>query len=296
MRPELYPAVLIRGTMAAHDYVSVHGGHSGQFCNHAKDSLEEIITAYIKKGFTWVGVTEHAPGLSQELLYTDQKEAGLTPEFLFERFGRYMQECRRLEQKYASEIRILPAMEIETYSGYESFVPYLLETFKPDYIVGSVHFVNDLNFDYSPEMYTRSAESVGGADRMYETYFDLQYEMIERFRPSVVGHFDLIRIFDPQYRERLKKTSIRRKVLRNLELIKDFDLILDFNLRALAKGAEEPYITSSILRTVREMGISIAPGDDSHGVADVGNYFDKGIEILKAHGFSLTWPFPKITV
>lgn len=280
--------------MAAHDYVSVHGGHSGQFCNHAKDSLEEIIVTYIEKGFTWAGVTEHAPALSEDLLYTDQKAAGLTPEFLFERFGRYMQECRRLERKYASEIRILPAMEIETYSGCDSFVPYLIETFKPEYIVGSVHFVNDLNFDYSKEMYARSAESVGGVDRMYETYFDLQYEMIECFRPAVVGHFDLIRIFDPHYRERLKKTSINKKIIRNLELIKDSDLILDFNLRALAKGAEEPYITGSILRTAREMEISIAPGDDSHGVADVGNYFDRGIEILKEYGFSLEWPFPKI--
>ncbi len=60
--------------------VSVHGGHSGQFCNHATDSLEEIVSAYIDQGFSWIGVTEHAPGLSRELLYTDQREAGLTPE------------------------------------------------------------------------------------------------------------------------------------------------------------------------------------------------------------------------
>ena len=273
-------------------YPFMLGGHSGQFCNHARNSLEEIITTYIEKGFSWVGVTEHAPALSEELLYADQKAAGLTPEYLFERFGRYMEECRRLEKKYASQIRILPAMEIETYSGYESFVPYLVETFKPDYIVGSVHFVNDLNFDYSNKMYAKAAESVGGVDRMYEAYFDLQFEMIERVLPAVVGHFDLIRIFDLHYRERLEKKDIRRKIVRNLELIKEHGLILDFNLRALAKGAEEPYISSSILRTVREMGINIAPGDDSHGVGDVGNYIDQGLEILRQHGFSLKWPVP----
>ena len=51
--------------------VSVHGGHSGQFCHHATDSLEEIIELYIAQGFPWVGITEHAPGISLELQLFD---------------------------------------------------------------------------------------------------------------------------------------------------------------------------------------------------------------------------------
>ena len=278
--------------MSLLDYVSVHGGHSGQFCNHAEDSLEEIIREYINKKFTWVGITEHAPAYKEELLYTDQKAAGLSPEFLFDRFGRYMQECRRLQKKYSSEITIYPAMEIETYSGYETFVPHLIKTFKPDYIVGSVHFVNDLNFDYSQEMYAKAAVSVGGIDKLYEAYFDIQYGMIKFLKPAVVGHFDLIRIFDPEYRERMEKPSIRLKIERNLALVKELNLILDFNLRALVKGADEPYITGSILETVKEYDINIAPGDDSHGVSNVGNYMDDGIALLGKYGFSKQWPCP----
>ena len=59
--------------------VSVHGGHSGQFCNHATDSLEEIVRAYIDQGFSWVGITEHTPAPTEDLLDQDQREAGLTP-------------------------------------------------------------------------------------------------------------------------------------------------------------------------------------------------------------------------
>ena len=43
--------------------ISVHGGHSGEFCNHSKDSLEAIIKEYIKKDFCAVGITEHTPPL-----------------------------------------------------------------------------------------------------------------------------------------------------------------------------------------------------------------------------------------
>lgn len=280
--------------MESIERVSVHGGHSGQFCNHATDALEDIVNLYIEKGFSWVGITEHTPALSEELLYTDQRQAGLTPEFLLERFGSYMAECRRLQGKYRDQIELFAAMEIETYSGYEEFVPLLLARFKPDYIVGSVHFVNDINFDYSKSMYDRAAESAGGLDDLYLRYFDLQYDMIKRLKPSVVGHFDLIRIFDPDYRARLAKSKMIEVMRRNLSLVKELDLILDFNLRALHKGASEPYITDSILEMVKELEIVIAPGDDSHGLSTVGNYFDQGISILQQHGISTAWERPRI--
>lgn len=278
--------------MAETKKVSVHGGHSGEFCNHATDTLEEMILAYIEKGFSWVGITEHAPGLSEELLYPDQREAGFTPEFLLERFGRYMRECRRLQTKYKDRLKIYAAMEIETYTGYEEFVPYLVETFSPDYLVGSVHFVNDLNFDYSQEMYNQVARSVGGIEQMYLDYFDLQYDMLKRFKPAVVGHFDLVRIFDRNYRDRLELPEIAEKVKRNLQLIRDLELIMDFNLRALYKGAEEPYIAEPILKAARDYGISVVPGDDSHSISTVGNFIEEGITILRQTGFSAQWRSP----
>ena len=278
--------------MSVPAFVSVHGGHSGQFCNHAADSLEEIIQTYIDKKFRWVGITEHAPAISDELLYRDQKKAGITSDYLFERFGEYVKECRRLQEKYREELTIFTAIEIETYSGYEHFVPHLVRTFSPDYLVGSVHFVNDLNFDYSAEMYQRAVDAAGGIDLLYEAYFDIQYEMLSLLRPAVVGHFDLIRIFDTDYRRRLQKPLILSKVRRNLELIKEYDLIMDFNLRALAKGAEEPYITRSILKLVKDYDIKVAPGDDSHGILSVGNFMQQGITLLQDAGFSTDWPQP----
>lgn len=278
--------------MLSPDYVSVHGGHSGQFCNHATDSLEEIIQTYIAKKFRWVGITEHAPAPTENLLYRDQREAGLTPQILFDQFGDYINECRRLQGKYKDEITIFTAIEIETYTGYDQFVPHMIGSFAPDYLVGSVHFVNDLNFDYSAEMYQTTIDAVGGIDLLYETYFDIQYEMISLLRPSVIGHFDLIRIFDPDYRRRLEKPAILSKIRRNLELIKKYDLIMDFNLRALAKGADEPYISRSILEMVRDYKISVVPGDDSHGISSVGNFIQQGIALLRDAGFSIEWRKP----
>jgi histidinol-phosphatase (PHP family) len=275
--------------------VSIHGGHSGQFCSHAADTLDEIVQCYIRKQFPWVGITEHAPFISENsLYYPDEREVGLTPKLILQRFDDYMLECRRLQKKYRNKIRLFSAMEIETYSGYEQFVPYLIDRFQPDYIVGSVHFINDIGFDYSESFYNQIVETVGGKDKLYCLYFDKQYEMIKILKPSVVGHFDLIRIFDRNYKSRLLNPDIWQRIERNLQLIKDLDLIMDFNLRSLYKGAEEPYISRPILKRVRELNIAVVPGDDSHDISSVGNYLTEAIKILKDFRFDTNWRQPKL--
>lgn len=281
-------------SMKTTSFVSVHGGHSGQFCHHATDSLEEIVQLYIAKQFPWVGITEHTPAISDELLYPDQRDAGLTPEFLLNRFADYMEECRRLQQKYSSEIKIFAAMEIETYSGYQEFIPHLINRFQPDYIVGSVHFVADMGFDYSKEQYDKTVEAVGGMVPLYCQYFDQQFEMIQLLKPSVVGHFDLIRIFDPGYKQRILHPEIMERIKRNLQLIGELDLIMDFNFRSLLKGADEPYISRVILEMAVELGISIVPGDDSHGLSSIGVNMEKWVEVLKELGCNTNWKQPTL--
>ena len=275
-------------------FVSVHGGHSGQFCNHAVDTLEDIIQQYIALGFEWVGITEHGPVETPELLYPDELEAGMTPQSRLDYFADYMRECRRLQEKYRTRITIFSGMETETYAGYATSIPRLIAQYKPDYIVGSVHHVDDLGFDYSKDQYQETAERLGGMDAMYCRYFDQQHEVITQLEPAVVGHLDVIRIYDPDYMERLAKPDIWQRVLRNLEAVRSLDLILDLNLRALKKGAKEPYVCLPILKEALKMGIRVMPGDDSHGVDQVGNYIEKGIELLERLGFSTQWRQPKL--
>lgn len=276
--------------------ISLHGGHSGQFCNHAKDRLEDIIQAYIQKGFPQVGISEHIPPLEDAFLFPEEVEAGLTAKDIRERFLGYFKTLDRLKEAYGSEIRIFRGMETEVWPGYEDQVRDLLQTFGPDYIVGSVHHLRGKCFDYSQEVYDSLAEECGGIQAMYAQYFDCQQEMIQTLKPFVVGHFDLIRIYDPGYEARMREPEIRKKILRNLELIKNLGLTMDLNLRPLARGEKEPYPTRSILEQIRAMGIPMIPGDDSHGSAQAGNYVPEAVALLQSMGFDTRWPLERMKV
>ncbi len=273
-------------------YVSVHGGHSGEFCDHALDSLEDIITAYIRHQFTWIGITEHMPPVSDAFMYPDERAAGRDAARLYARFAAYISTAKTLKQRYAGELDIYVGFETELTSGALPFTRRLIETFEPDYLVGSLHHVDDISFDFSREDYLRAVETQGGYDNLYGRYFDLQYELIETLTPEVIGHFDLIRIYDPDYKTRIEKPEIARKIQRNLALVAERGLILDFNLAALSKNMDEPYISAPILEKARDMGIAVVPGDDSHSVDSVGLHMQQGIRILQDMGFDTRWQRP----
>ncbi|MFZ0134730.1 MAG: histidinol-phosphatase [Desulfobacterales bacterium] len=272
--------------------VSVHGGHSGQFCCHATDLLEDIVRAYIEEGFEWVGLTEHIPPLEDRFRYPEEIAAGLSADQLYRRFERYIAAGRHLQQKYARAVRLYVGFETEAWSGSIDFVRRMERFFRPDYIVGSVHHVEDVGFDTSPAEYARAVAAAGSLEAFYCRYFDLQHHFLAAARPQVVGHFDLVRIFDPDYPTTIAQPAVQRRVRRNLELVRSLGAILDVNVRALDKGAVEPYPTRSILEQAVELGIPMAPGDDSHGVATVGRHIDRAIAVLRDIGADLNWRRP----
>lgn len=271
----------------------MHGGHSGQFCHHAKDSLEAIVQAYIDHGFTWVAITEHMPPAEDAWRYPDEAASGLSAAHLQQQFRDYFAECRRLREKYRDRIELFCCFETETYPGSSAVVRDLLAATKPDYIVGSVHHVGGIGIDYSRELYAEATAQAGGLVQLYCAYFDAQYAMLVELEPAVVGHFDLIRIFDPDYMATLQLDSVRRRVTRNLQLIADLGLIMDYNLRGFDKSTEQ-YPSLPVLKEALALGVCVVPGDDSHGVSSVGRNWDKGVAILRELGHDCRWRQPQL--
>jgi histidinol-phosphatase (PHP family) len=274
--------------------ISLHGGHSGEFCCHAEDRLADIIAQYIQMGFRQVGITEHIPPVHSKFLYPEEIAQGLTVDHIYQRFAGYFKTVRQLKADLADRIRIFAGMEIEAFTGYLPHVRHMVAEFSPDYLVGSVHHVADICFDYSPKTYGAAVKACGSVEDLYLAYFDRQYEMIQAVRPFLVGHFDLVRIHDPDYATRVLQPEIARKIDRNLDLIKDLALAMDLNLRPLARGEAEPYPSRSILEKIHSRQIAMVPGDDSHGVAQAGKHVNAGIRLLETMGFDIHWPVPRL--
>lgn len=275
------------GTMVAagaSPKISAHGGHSGSFCLHAADSLEALVQAYCEQGFSRVGLTEHMPPPAPNYRYADEVAAGLTVTQMETRFCAYVAEARRLQRQYAGRLQLDVAMESEWYPGAVEQVRRLCRDHRLDYLVGSVHHVGGVNFDFSPQDYDQAVRHCGGIEALYRAYFDAQYDLIVTLEPQLVGHFDLIRLFDSDYRQHLALPAVAERIERNLAAIRQRGLTLDLNMRALLKGATEPYPALPLLQRAVALGIPLVPGDDAHRVADVGQGIDQAYRLLAELG------------
>ena len=56
-----------------------HHSHSGQFCGHAKNTLEEMIVAAKKKSFHTLAMTEHMPRDETCDLYPEEVDLTFSP-------------------------------------------------------------------------------------------------------------------------------------------------------------------------------------------------------------------------
>ena len=101
------------------------------------------------------------------------RDAGLDALGTQDRFSAYFETCRKPQSERREQIELFVAFEAEVYSDYEPFLEGLLAKLRPDYIVGSVHHVNDVPIDMSTELYADAIDRAGDIESLYCDYFDL---------------------------------------------------------------------------------------------------------------------------
>jgi histidinol-phosphatase (PHP family) len=119
----------------------------------------------------------------------------------------------------------------------------ILAKYTFDFFMGSIHHTHTIPIDFDRAMYEQARDKAGGTDaRLFEDYFDSQFEMLQMLRPPVVGHFDLIRLMSDHRDAYFKDmTRVWEKIQRNLEFIASYSGRLELNTSGLRKGLAEPY-------------------------------------------------------
>ncbi|KAI0132854.1 histidinol phosphate phosphatase HisJ family protein [Xylariales sp. AK1849] len=268
--------------------------HSGQFCpGHAKDQLEDIINHAISMGFATMGLTEHMPRTSLDDLYPeelDDPEGSLA--VLAPRHEAYLLEAQRLQSAYASQIHLLIGFEGEWFRpSYGPLITSLASHPCIDYFIGSIHHVNAVPIDFDKVFYLKAVESAGGSEEtLYERYYDQQFEMLQALTPKVVGHFDLCRLMsDEPGRDVREWKGVWEKITRNLREVARYGGWLECNTSALRKGLAEPYPCRIIAEEWLSLGGKFTFSDDSHGIAQLGTNYKKGLEYLESLGLTDVW-------
>lgn len=265
--------------------VSLHGGHSGEFCEHAKDSLREVLEAAAAAGYHTFGVSEHAPRSEERFLYKTEREKGYDLDRLSREFEAYAAAVRQLAREFDGRLNVLCGFEAEVIptATYRDEMLGHRRAFGFDYMVGSVHYVDETTIDGPRPDFERALAARGGLEPLAVAYYQAVAAMVSALRPEVVGHFDLIRL-NAGPEARLDTPPIRQAAEQALEVVRECDAILDVNTAGYRKGLGMPYPAPWLVQTAQAMGIGFCFGDDSHGPAQVGQGIDEARRYLLENG------------
>jgi len=275
--------------------VSLHGGHSGEFCDHADGTLREMLTAAVRYGYHTFGVSEHVPRCESRFLYPEEVALGWTVEKITADFERYQEALTPLVHEFEDRLVVLRGFEcevvpsdryVELMNGYRH---RRLADGSPafDYCVGSVHHVAEMSIDGPPAVFQGLVEEFGGLEPLAIRYYETVAAMVSSLRPEMVAHIDLIKKNCGPIglsTSALESPSVQRAALGALEAVRAAGSILDLNTAAWRKGLNEPYPAPWLVRAANSMGIGFCFGDDSHRPGDVGAGIDRAADYLIENG------------
>jgi len=231
-------------------------------CNHAEDSMDEYIQKAIKKGILIYGFTDHAP------MNYDEKY-----RMRFEEMDIYENWIDNLKEKYQDEIKILKGYEVDFTPEVDKRV---LER-DVDYLIGSVHFLDNWGFD-NPEFLSQWSER--DVDDVYKEYFELIQNLAESKMFDIVGHLDLIKVFGYQ-----PKGDIKEIAKNAIEAIADNKMVVEINTAGIRKKVNEFYPSIHLLEMIKEYNIDITFGSDAHNKNQVGFHLKEAYELSKQLDF-----------
>lgn len=281
-----------------------------KYCD-GNNTPEEMVLSAIEKGFTVLGFSSHCIyPLSSDFYRTPNDDWHLRTKDI----RTYTEEINRLKEKYASQIKILLGFEADYFKSQKvgTAIPdkFVYTEFKPDYLIGSVHFVNSEKGFYTVDNSTDTVKNdlirlytnpetgnIDGRKAVCE-YFQAQREMLTLGHFDIWGHPDLIRkrndvlkFFDENesyYKEELQLTT---------KIAAKTGVICEINTGAIARKAmTDTYPSDYFLQLIHDAGIPVCINSDSHSVDTLDTAYDFAIQKAKKAGYTeLIYPFCEST-
>lgn len=240
--------------------------HNHSTFSDGKHTLEENVLSALEKNMLSLGFSDHSFTACDTSYCMKQ-----------EQYGAYLQAIAELKARYADRIPLYAGMELDYYSD---FAPE-----QYDYFLCSVHYIikNGVTYpiDHTPQQQLECIRDAFGGSvlDMAKCYYDMLTEHVARWKPTFVGHFDVITKFSlmPEADEAYR--AIAAEALK--EILKHCSYV-EMNTGAISRGWRKvPYLNPELLAVLKENGGKVLLGADSHDKNNLTFFFDECVQILK---------------
>lgn len=246
-------------------------------CNHASGSTLEFASKACKLGIDIYGFACHAP-----MKFDEEYRMRLSE------IDEYINEITSLREQVQKspqntnqnpKMQILVGLEVDFILGREDLVESRVLSAPLDYLIGSVHFLDDWGFD-NPAFLAEYAKK--DLESCWVKYFQSVAKMAQSRLFQIVGHIDLLKVFGYAMPH---SSACIYELDRALESIKEANMSIELNAAGLRKQIGEIYPSKEILQKAYALGIPITFGSDAHALSQVGFGYDECVELAREVGY-----------
>jgi histidinol-phosphatase (PHP family) len=226
--------------------------------------MESYIKRAIELKIDIYGFSEHAPMDFDSYYRLD-----------FNQMSAYENDVLNLKEKYKDDIKIILGYEVDYLEGY---MDKRVLNANVDYLIGSVHFLKEWGFD-NPEFIDEYENR--DIEQIWQEYFDAIEAMAKSGHFDIVGHLDLIKVFNF-----IPNKDIRLIATNALKAIKKSNMVIELNSAGLRKPIKEIYPSPILLELAYEMEIPITFSSDAHAIGQVGFRYKEALALAKKIGYT----------
>ena len=178
-------------------------------------------------------------------------------------------------------------IEADWLPGAEEKIAAVLEGKGFDYVVGSVHFVGEQAVDHDGwDIWGtgtwRLRRSVRDPDEVWRRYFDALAAAARSGLFDILAHPDLVKVWGKG--RPLPQGDLRRFYEPAVEAIADSGIAVEVSTAGLRKPVEEIYPAPEFARMCVEAGADFALSSDAHIPEQVGDSYDRAVELMGEWG------------
>jgi histidinol-phosphatase (PHP family) len=259
-------------------------------CGHAKGEIEDYVKIAIEKNLNEIGITDHFP-LGAILDDPQFIEIIKRASMEVEEFPHYINEIKRLKEKYKNKIKIRISTEINFATPGRALTRQkkVLEPFMDDfdYLLGAIH---DIKWHKSPIIIIDPREGSEalkkyGVEKINIEYINKLIQLVDTNFFDVIAHFDnqrvLMRPNNPNYSQ-----NAWQKLLDLLDKIENKGMVIEINTSGILKDIGSQFPGDEIIKEIIERDIPLMLGSDAHRPKYIGYMFEEILEKAKKRGLS----------
>lgn len=241
-------------------------------CRHATGTAAEFVARAKELGLTEIGFSDHSP--MPEYFDDWRMLSGELPQYF-----DWIAEARAA----AGGMPVRMALEVDWLEGGEAWIESLAERAPWDYLIGSVHYIGEWNFDH---ITAKKRFTEFGVEEAWEQYWKLFAHAARSGFFDIMGHPDLIKKFGHR-----PAGDLRRFYEPAIAAVAESGVAIEINTAGLFKDVQEMYPAPGFLKLACAAGIPLTINSDAHAPGEVGRAFPAAIDLASAAGYTSTIRF-----